>query len=76
MAAESVRSRAFRMVVDYGGSPASQAVPRVMGSLGVLLDTIIVRSVLVTALTLDIGRHIWWPSKLANPESRAVTDGT
>ena len=45
-------------------------------ALGVLLDTIIVRSVLVTALTLDIGRHIWWPSKLANPESRAVTDGT
>ena len=30
-------------------------------ALGVLLDTIIVRSVLVTALTLDIGRHIWWP---------------
>jgi len=45
-------------------------------ALGVLLDTIIVRSVLVTALTLDIGRHIWWPSRLANPESRAVTDGT
>ena len=33
--AEAVRSRAFRMVVDYGGSPASQAVPRVMGALGV-----------------------------------------
>jgi mannose-1-phosphate guanylyltransferase/phosphomannomutase len=33
--ADSVRSRGFRMVVDYGGSPASQAVPRVMGSLGV-----------------------------------------
>ena len=45
-------------------------------ALGVLLDTIIVRSVLVTALTLDIGRRIWWPSRLANPESRAVTDGT
>ncbi len=53
-------------------------------ALGVLLDTIIVRSVLVTALTLDIGRHIWWPSalarhersRLANPESRAVTAGT
>ena len=44
-------------------------------ALGVLIDTIIVRSVLVTALTLDIGRHIWWPSKLANPESRAVTGG-
>jgi RND superfamily putative drug exporter len=37
-------------------------------ALGVLLDTIVVRSVLVTALTLDIGRHIWWPSRLARPE--------
>ncbi|MBV9204782.1 MAG: MMPL family transporter [Actinobacteria bacterium] len=35
-------------------------------ALGVLLDTIIVRSVLVTALTLDIGRHVWWPSALAH----------
>jgi putative drug exporter of the RND superfamily len=34
-------------------------------ALGVLLDTIIVRSVLVTALTLDIGRHVWWPSSLS-----------
>jgi putative drug exporter of the RND superfamily len=33
-------------------------------ALGVLLDTFIVRSVLVTALNLDVGRHIWWPSKL------------
>jgi putative drug exporter of the RND superfamily len=33
----------------------------------VLLDTIIVRSVLVTSLTLDIGRHVWWPSALARP---------
>jgi len=35
-------------------------------ALGVLLDTIIVRSVLVTALNLDIGRHMWWPSRLAS----------
>jgi RND superfamily putative drug exporter len=34
-------------------------------AFGVLLDTLVVRSVLVTALNLDIGRHIWWPSKLA-----------
>jgi putative drug exporter of the RND superfamily len=45
-------------------------------ALGVLLDTIVVRSVLVTALTLDIGRHIWWPSALAHPERSSVTDGT
>src|SRR6266571_3877591 len=34
-------------------------------AFGILLDTIIVRSVLVTALNLDIGRWVWWPSKLA-----------
>ena len=33
-------------------------------ALGVLLDTIVVRSVLVTALNLDIGRQMWWPSAL------------
>ena len=33
-------------------------------ALGVLLDTMIVRPVLVTALNLDIGGAIWWPSKL------------
>jgi RND superfamily putative drug exporter len=32
---------------------------------GVLLDTIVVRSLLVPALTYDIGRAIWWPSKLS-----------
>src|SRR5215468_2225781 len=35
-------------------------------AFGVLLDTIIVRSVLVTALNLDLGRWMWWPSKLAH----------
>ncbi|MDF2968152.1 MAG: Multidrug efflux transporter AcrB [Nocardioidaceae bacterium] len=33
-------------------------------ALGVLLDTIVVRSVLVTALNLDLGRVMWWPSAL------------
>jgi RND superfamily putative drug exporter len=33
-------------------------------ALGVLLDTMIVRSVLVTALNLDFGSRIWWPSRL------------
>jgi putative drug exporter of the RND superfamily len=29
----------------------------------------VVRSVLVTALNLDVGRWIWWPSRLArNPD--------
>ena len=33
-------------------------------AFGVLLDTFIVRSLLVPAVTYDIGRAIWWPSKL------------
>jgi len=34
-------------------------------AFGVLLDTFVVRSVLVTALNLDVGRWIWWPSSVA-----------
>jgi len=34
-------------------------------AFGVLIDTIIVRSLLVPALSYDIGKSIWWPSKLA-----------
>jgi len=33
-------------------------------ALGVLLDTFLVRSVLVPALLLDIGARVWWPSTL------------
>ncbi len=40
-------------------------------ALGVLLDTMIVRSVLVTALNLDIGSRIWWPSKLDTGQGEA-----
>ena len=34
-------------------------------ALGVTLDTMIVRSILVTALNLDLGDRIWWPSRPA-----------
>jgi RND superfamily putative drug exporter len=38
-------------------------------AFGVLLDTIVVRSVLVTALNLDLGRWMWWPSRLSRQQS-------
>jgi RND superfamily putative drug exporter len=54
-------------------------------AFGVLLDTIVVRSVMVTALSLDLGRWMWWPGKLARqpqagapatkPESTPVRTG-
>jgi RND superfamily putative drug exporter len=34
-------------------------------AFGVLLDTFVVRSVLVGALNLDVGRWLWWPSGLS-----------
>ncbi len=34
-------------------------------TVGVLLDTFVVRSLLVPALAYDIGRAIWWPSRLS-----------
>ncbi len=33
-------------------------------AFGVLLDTLVVRSLLVPALTLEVGSPMWWPSKL------------
>ncbi len=40
-------------------------------ALGVLLDTMIVRSVLVTAINLDLGGRIWWPSRLDSGQGEA-----
>jgi RND superfamily putative drug exporter len=41
-------------------------------AVGVILDTIIVRSVLVTAINLDLGGKIWWPSKLDRGDNTVI----
>ncbi|MGV8978840.1 MAG: MMPL family transporter [Cellulomonas sp.] len=38
-------------------------------SFGVLIDTLIVRSLLVPALVHDVGRRIWWPSALGRTKA-------
>jgi RND superfamily putative drug exporter len=47
-------------------------------ALGVLLDTLVVRSVLVTALNLDIADRMWWPGRLsrgaATPPASTVAE--
>ena len=37
----------------------------ILVAFGVLLDALVVRSLLVPALTVDVGRRVWWPSRLA-----------
>ncbi|HEY9473479.1 MAG TPA: MMPL family transporter, partial [Mycobacteriales bacterium] len=43
-------------------------------ALGVLLDTMVVRSVLVTALNLDFGRWMWWPHRMASGSDEPAAD--
>jgi RND superfamily putative drug exporter len=40
-------------------------------AFGVLLDTLVVRSLLVPALVHDLGPRTWWPSKLAREKDPA-----
>ena len=49
-------------------------------AFGVLLDTLVVRSLLVPAFAHDIGGRIWWPSRLGKrpppaEETRAMSSG-
>lgn len=42
-------------------------------AFGVLLDTFVVRSLLVPAVTYDIGRAVWWPSALSRRTDEAAS---
>ncbi|MFE6360372.1 MMPL family transporter [Streptomyces sp. NPDC057806] len=45
-------------------------------AFGVLLDTLVVRSLLVPALVIDIGPRAWWPSALARPRTGEKSQAT
>jgi putative drug exporter of the RND superfamily len=44
----------------------------ILVAVGVLLDTFVVRTLLVSSLTLDIGPRIWWPAPLSRPHRKAA----
>ena len=43
---------------------------------GVLIDTLIVRSLLVPAVTLDAGRRIWWPNRAMTAQTAPEESGS
>ncbi|MFD4140470.1 MMPL family transporter [Streptomyces sp. NPDC058572] len=62
----------------FAGLPlVTMAQMGVIVGIGVLLDTFLVRTVLVPALALDLGRWFWWPGRLfraAGPEQRETPE--
>lgn len=64
----------------FAGLPlVTMAQMGVLVGVGVLLDTFLVRTVLVPALALDLGRWFWWPGRLFRglglPDGRPRTSG-
>jgi RND superfamily putative drug exporter len=43
-------------------------------AFGILVDTLVVRSVLVTALNLDLGHRMWWPARLNRKPDPALPE--
>jgi len=44
-------------------------------AVGVLIDTLLVRSLLVPALVLELGDRVWWPPALAVRPAARVASG-
>jgi RND superfamily putative drug exporter len=69
----------FSVFALVGGRQAggSQIVDVGVGlALGVLMDTFIVRTVLVPCTVLLLGRWNWWPSKLSRLDQQHRGEGT
>ncbi|NGO08706.1 MMPL family transporter [Streptomyces sp. HC44] len=59
----------------FAGLPmVTMAQMGVIVGVGVLLDTFLVRTVLVPALALDLGRLFWWPSALSGAGQARMPD--
>ncbi|GHB70240.1 hypothetical protein GCM10010377_71190 [Streptomyces viridiviolaceus] len=59
----------------FAGLPlVTMAQMGVLVGIGVLLDTFLVRTVLVPALALDLGRWFWWPGRLFHRLARGERD--
>ncbi|WP_405090582.1 MMPL family transporter [Micromonospora sp. NBC_01392] len=64
-----ITSAGVVLAATFGALLVLPLVPSVqMGvivAVGILLDTLLVRSLLIPALTLDLGVRVWWPGRLS-----------
>ncbi|WP_174530876.1 MMPL family transporter, partial [Micromonospora maritima] len=64
-----ITSAGVVLAATFGALLVLPLVPSVqMGvivAVGILLDTLLVRSLLIPALTLDLGARTWWPGRLS-----------
>ncbi|MGO8872292.1 MAG: MMPL family transporter [Acidimicrobiales bacterium] len=72
-----VLAGSFVVLAVVGGSGQGNGEIRVIGvglAIGILLDTFVVRTVLVPATVELLGRWNWWPSVMARFDTDAVRD--
>ncbi|MEU8300856.1 MMPL family transporter [Micromonospora sp. NPDC048909] len=71
-----ITSAGVVLAATFGALSVLPLVPSVQTAViigvGVLLDTFLVRTLLVPALALHLGRRTWWPSALARTSLRPV----
>ncbi|WP_341719246.1 MMPL family transporter [Micromonospora sp. FIMYZ51] len=71
-----ITSAGIVLAATFGALSVLPLVPSVQTaiiiSVGVLLDTFLVRSLLVPALALDVGPRTWWPGVLARQSSKPL----
>jgi RND superfamily putative drug exporter len=63
-------------VAGGGGSGGSQVRDIGLGlALGILMDTFLVRTLLVPSTVVLLGRWNWWPSRMSRPEPATISAG-
>jgi RND superfamily putative drug exporter len=73
-----VLAGSFVVLAIVGGSGQGNGGIRVIGfglAIGILIDTFVVRTILVPSIVELLGRWNWWPSHMSSAATHRRTDG-